>query len=90
MASLAGPGVELGGTRIQVTRRTRRLPGRDDRGALQANQLAAWIKNVREACTKLSRLDVADVKLGKLLSCALAGEDGIWPCEPVRIVLEDV
>src|SRR5271166_5685580 len=31
-----------------------------------------------------SRADIADICLGKLLARAPVGEDGVWPCEPVR------
>jgi len=31
-----------------------------------------------------------DQKIGQVLSAAPAGADGVWPCEPVRDVLEDV
>jgi addiction module HigA family antidote len=67
-----------------------RMPGHDDLGELQADKLAAWVKTVRDACAELGRLDIADVCIGKLLSGAPAGNDGVWPCEPVRQVMEDV
>lgn len=67
-----------------------RMPGHDDLGELQADKLAAWIKTVRDACAELGRLEVANICLGKLLSGAPAGKDGVWPCEPVRQVMEDV
>lgn len=67
-----------------------RMPGHDDLGVLQADKLAAWVRTVRKSCTELDRLDVGDICIGKLLSRAPLGEDGIWPCEPVRQVLEDI
>lgn len=67
-----------------------RMPGHDEFGELQANRLAAWIKTVRDACTELGRLEIADESLGKLLSGAPVGKDGIWPCEAVRQVMEDL
>jgi hypothetical protein len=33
---------------------------------------------------------VADICIGKVLSCAPVGKDGVWPCEPVRDVMEDI
>ncbi|HYE37608.1 hypothetical protein, partial [Methylocaldum sp.] len=67
-----------------------RIPGHDDLGELKADKLAAWIKTVRDACAELGRLDIADFCLGNLLSGAPVGNDGVWPCEPVRQVMEDV
>ncbi|MGE8224946.1 MAG: addiction module antitoxin, partial [Stenotrophomonas sp.] len=66
------------------------MPGHDDLGELQTDKLAAWIKTVRQSCMELGRLDVADICIGKLLSGAPAGEDGVWPCDPVRQVMEDI
>lgn len=67
-----------------------RIPGHNEHGELDAELLANWIKSVREACAKLGRLEVADLAIGKLLSEAPAGKDGVWPCEPVRSVMEDL
>ncbi len=67
-----------------------RIPGHDDLGELQADRLALWIKTVRDASDQLGRLDIADSCLGKLLSGAPVGIDGVWPCEPVRQVMEEV
>lgn len=67
-----------------------RVPGHDDLGELRADNLASWVKIVREACVDLGRRDIADVCVGRLLSRAPAGTDGVWPCEPVRQVMESV
>ena len=68
----------------------KRSPGHDTLGELQPELLAKWVKTVREGCAELARLDIADIYLGKLFSCAPEGKDGIWPCEPVREVMEDI
>jgi addiction module HigA family antidote len=67
-----------------------RIPGHNDVGELDAKNLMAWIKTVRDACSALGRLDVADLSIGKLLAESPAGDDGVWPCEPVRRVMEDL
>lgn len=66
-----------------------RIPGHDELGVLQLDRLTAWVKTVRQACAELDRADIADICLGKLLSHAPVGEDGVWPCEPVRQLMED-
>ena len=66
------------------------IPGRDTDGNIKAEKLGAWIKAVRDACEGLGRLQVADVSIGELLAHAPAGADGVWPCEPVRDVLEEL
>jgi addiction module HigA family antidote len=67
-----------------------RVPGHDDLGELQADRLSKWIKTVRDACAELGRAEIADIAIGKVLSSAPDGKDGIWPCEPVRQVIEEI
>ncbi len=67
----------------------KRIPGHDDLDELKAERLSKWINTVRETCGELGRLDVADIQIGELLSHAPDGGDGVWPCEPVRQVLEE-
>jgi plasmid maintenance system antidote protein VapI len=67
-----------------------RIPGHDDLGELKADRLAKWIATVRQSCAELSREDIADLCLGKLLAHAPVGKDGVWPCEPVRQVMEEI
>lgn len=67
-----------------------RLPGQDDSGEIDQLRLAKWVEAVRQSCKELSRADVADVCIGKLLSSAPVGKDAVWPCEPVRAVMENI
>lgn len=67
-----------------------RIPGHDASGNINYNALLKWVKTVRQACTELSRTEVGDSSLGRLFSSAPVGADGIWPCEAVRDVLEEV
>ncbi len=68
----------------------RRIPGHDDHGQLRVEHLTEWIGTVRQASAELSRADIADICIGKLLSHAPVGEDGVWPSEPVRQVMEEI
>jgi addiction module HigA family antidote len=67
-----------------------RIPGHNDLGELEVDRLAKWVATVRQSCAELGRADVADRCIGKVLSCAPLGKDGVWPCEPVRDVMEDI
>jgi addiction module HigA family antidote len=67
-----------------------RIPGHNDLGELEVDRLAKWIATVRQSCAELSRAEVADTCIGKVLSSAPVGNDGVWPCEPVRDVMEDI
>ncbi|MEA5673968.1 HigA family addiction module antitoxin [Pseudomonas sp. MH2] len=67
-----------------------RIPGEMASGEVNGARLAAWITNVRQSCSELSRADVGDSRIGELLSHASKGKDGVWPCEAVRAVMEDI
>ncbi|MDP3219599.1 MAG: HigA family addiction module antitoxin [Deltaproteobacteria bacterium] len=67
-----------------------RIPGRDKQGDINADLLLGWVNAVRKSCAELGRQDVGDLSLGKLFSEAPKGADGVWPCEPVRQVLEQI
>ncbi|ROZ79287.1 addiction module antidote protein, HigA family [Pseudomonas neustonica] len=67
-----------------------RLPGQDESGDVDEGGLMRWIEIVRRSCNELSRAEIADVCIGRLLSIAPVGKDGIWPCESVRTVMEDI
>jgi addiction module HigA family antidote len=66
------------------------VPGRDNQGQITTDGLRTWIKAVRDTCDSLGRLEVADLKIGELLAHAPFDSDGVWPCEAVRDVLEEV
>jgi hypothetical protein len=67
-----------------------RIPGHNDLGELEADRLAKWVATVREQCAELGRAEIADICIGKVLSHAPVGKDSVWPCEPVRDVMEDI
>jgi hypothetical protein len=67
-----------------------RIPGHNELGELKAENLAKWIASVRQSASDLSRADVADLCIGRLLSHPPVGKDGIWPCEAVRQAMEDI
>jgi addiction module HigA family antidote len=68
----------------------KRIPGRNKLDEVESDRLLRWISAVRQACAELGREKVGDHSLGKLLSHAPEGKDGVWPCEPVRDALERI
>lgn len=68
----------------------KRIPGHDEDGNLKSEILLNWIENVREKCSELSRSDMGDQSIGKLLSHAPANDDGTWPSTVVCDALEQV
>lgn len=67
-----------------------RIPGHNDLDELEVDRLAKWIAIVRKSCNELGRIDIADICIGKVLSGAQVGNDGVWPCESVRDVMEEI
>ena len=65
------------------------IPGTEN-GIVNRDKLRKWISDVRERCGELARQDIGDQTIGKLLSHAPKDEEGVWPCPPVRDVLEEV
>ncbi len=68
----------------------RRIPGQDANDTLGKAGLSSWVTIVREASANIDRLDICDIYLGQLFAHAPAGDDGVWPCEPVREVMEEL
>lgn len=68
-----------------------RIPGQDEATKEeQREKLEEWVRTVRRFCAELGRADIADFCLGKLFSAAPVGDDGVWPNEAVRDVMEDL
>jgi hypothetical protein len=63
------------------------LPGTEN-GIIDENNLKNWVEEVRKLCAENNREDIGDQYIGQFLSKAPIGEDGVWPCKPVRNVLE--
>lgn len=68
----------------------RRIPGTADDGTIKAADLKTWVTEARSLCLEYGRADIGDQKIGQILAAAPVSDDGIWPCQPVREVLEDV
>lgn len=65
------------------------IPGHDAQ-EFDKDRLPKWIATVRKSCAELSRPEVGDINLGKLLSHSPVGTDGVWPSERVRQVMEEI
>lgn len=68
----------------------RRIPGSEFPSDARAGYLQDWVTAVRRSCAVLARTDIGDCCLGQLLAHAPIGDDGVWPCEQVRDVMESV
>lgn len=66
------------------------IPGHNSDGELDSKRIVHWVQTVRESAIELSRGNVCDRCLGRLFAKAPIGEDGVWPCEPVRVALDSI
>ena len=66
------------------------IPGTDDNTNIDEQALRTWCHEARGLATECGRLEVCDGQLGELCAHAPADEDGKWPCEAVRRVIESV
>ena len=66
----------------------RGFPGMSEDGTVDEEELRAWMSEARRLCAGRDRKDSGDWQIGQVLSRAPGGTDGIWPCEPVRELLE--
>ena len=68
----------------------RLLPGLMEDGTVDAVALSTWVNEARRMCRERDREDIGDQQIGQMLANAPLGEDGNWPCEPVRDLLDDL
>ena len=68
----------------------RSIPGLMEDGSVDPETLTSWVNEARRLCRERDRQDIGDQQIGQLLANAPVGEDGIWPCEPVRDLLEEL
>jgi hypothetical protein len=66
------------------------IPGTAADGTIEGAKLEAWVKEARKLAHTAGRGEVADQKIGELLSASPIGADGIWPALPVRELIETV
>ena len=67
----------------------RTLPGSNDGGAINAQELREWINCARQLGKECGRGAITDEIIGKMLSGSPPGQDRAWPAEAVRDVIED-
>ena len=65
-----------------------RIPGTRDDGTIDGRALETWIMEARSPAKVAGREDIADSRIGDMLSASPMGADGNWPAEPVREVID--
>ena len=82
--------VRLANAATSLLHSIKRIPGMDETGIINEFKLKNWIEDVRTLCDKYARKGIGDQTIGQILSSCFVGDDGIWPCEPIRRILDDV
>ena len=72
-----------------LLKRINRLPGSDDMGNVDTEELKAWLGKVRSWCARHDRAKIGDQEIGRLMAQAPEAE-GIWPCRPVCEALQSM
>lgn len=70
--------------------RMKYIPGSDEKGKIDIEKLKPWLTELRSLSLKHGRAKIGDQIIGQIMATAPLGEDGVWPCEPVRAVLEEI
>ncbi len=65
-----------------------RIPGTRDDGTIDGEELETWVKEARKLAKAAGRGNIADSRIGNMLSASPMGSDGNWPAEPVREVID--
>ena len=77
-------------TSYSVLHRTSRIPGTQEDGSIATNALRQWVDDARALGRLHGRIESTDHAIGELLGRCQADPDGVWPCESVRHILDDV
>ena len=67
-----------------------RIPGTRPDGSIDLKVLRNWLEQARALAREYGRAKIGDQMIGRLLSHCPLGDDGIWPCEPVREAIDDL
>ena len=68
----------------------RNLLTEDEYSQKWTEHLLQWIDNARAIFERQGQKNIGEYCIGELLAQAPVGQDGIWPCEPVREVIDRV
>lgn len=68
----------------------KRQPGTQDDDTVTTQSMLEFVHQARELATDADRIEVCDSQLGQIMAHAPAGDDGVFPFEPARDVLEQI
>ncbi len=68
----------------------RGIPGTTDDGVVETEKLFSWVDEARHLLRERGCETIGDECIGQLLANAPSDIDKIWPCEPVRDLLDHI
>ena len=66
------------------------MPGLQPDGTVDGDVLSQWVTEARRLCQERGRGSIGDERIGQVLAASPVGADGVWPCEPVRDILDRI
>jgi hypothetical protein len=73
----------------QLLHSWKKIPGMREDNSIDELQLKEWVKKVRELAIQVSRLNVADMEIGKILA-QYPENNVLWPQEKIFRVIEEI
>lgn len=67
-----------------------RVPGAGPDGRVDIDALRRWTGQVLDLAATSGRRRIAEILIGQMLAAAPEDDDGTWPCEAVRDLLEEL
>ena len=67
----------------------RNVPGQQDNGEIEVQQLKSWVSGARMALGARGRPKIGDYVIGEHLAKAPSDDDGCWPAMPIREIIEE-
>jgi excisionase family DNA binding protein len=81
---------DLAGHAFTVLNGWNGYPGRTSDGRIDPELIDNWVVRARLLLSESGRADIGDEVIGESFAHCPPGEDGIWPAEPVRELIERI
>ena len=75
---------------FHILERLTGVPGLQPDGTVNDAALSQWVTEARRLCRERGRGSPGDNRIGHMLASSPADSDGVWPCEPVREILDSI
>lgn len=66
------------------------VPGTDDNGLVDYEELKVWVDKARVECKRLDRKEVGDIHIGQVLAHSTSEDQELWPPEPVCKIIDKI